>query len=313
MTAITVSIVTRIATVSDVTRCTTVDMVLDVSGTAWEPRIVTPEAAGAAVGGFRAVINPANNRVLAFVGRKYRTNSHVEHIRALAPLVESGDLQPVSVSSWDDGAMLAYQFRANGLTAEIAGHNVSSLFTLVFVHNGEGSDLSFFADFRWTCKNQMGKVRAAAKDRVKHVGPVRDRYADLVADQVRALSSVASQRYSAMRRMAAKPLRGADVMAYWAAALGQDPSRALAEVSEWAKARHVEPKGIVRTIRDITEDYRLDDAGAPLTVWHALNGLTRYVTHSQGRDSDLRSRRALLGEGSAVIDRAWGMAARLAA
>lgn len=309
----------KIAKRVDVSGCRTIDMVLSESGTAWEPRLVVPDVAGAAATGFRAVVNPSNGRTLAFVQHKYRANSHTEHLLALEPLVRSGDILPHSVSSWDNGALLAYQFRVPSLEADIApGRRVSSLLTLAFWHNGEGVDRSFLADFNWFCKNQLGLVRMADDTRgVRHVGQIVDRYAELVQQRIHSFRGAALDRYDAMRRMAAKPLRGYDALAYFVGALGEaDVPKALAEVNDWARqfrATGAEPKGLVRQVRNIVDDYRADDAGAPLSVWHAYNGLTRYVTHTIGRNADVRARNALLGQGQETIDRAWRAAVQLAA
>jgi hypothetical protein len=311
--------VSKLAQVTNVETCGTIDMMLDTSGTGWEPRMVKPEVAGASTGNHMALVNPSTGRTLAFVGAKYRPNSHLSHVRALEPLVQSGAIMPHRVSSWNDGAMLAYQFRCPELETDIApARRVGSLLTLAFYHNGSGCDMSFFADFNWYCTNQMGLVRESNDgQRIKHVGDVVDRYADLVSRRLVQLRSLSGERHALMGRMCTKQLKGADVLAFLATSLGsRDIQATMADIDAFAKARQGNPrtplpKGVARHVVEAVADYRADDAGAPLSVWHTYNGLTRYVTHSHGRDADVRSRSALLGTGAATIERAWELAVSL--
>lgn len=306
----------KIATRTDVSNCTTIDMVLSASGTDWEPKLVRPEIPGATTDGF-ALVNPSNGQSMGFVGKRYSPNSHTEHLRALSGLVQAGDILPVSVSSWDNGAMLAYQFRMPGLSADIApGRTLSSLLTLAFWHGGTGADRVFLCDFNWFCKNQMGMVRKASEGMsVRHSGFNRERYAGLLLNQARAMGEGASARYAQFARMTGRQLKGLDVLSFFAESLGaKDPGEVVAELQEWAKGdQRKEPTGLARNVRDVVADYRRDDAGAPLSVWHAFNGLTRYLTHTAGRNADLRSRSALMGPSASLIDAAYARAVQLAA
>lgn len=310
----------KIAKQFDVRDCNTIDMVLEKSGTAWVPQLVKASdvitSPGIDASGFQAVVNPSNSKVLAFPGKRYRKNDHMSQVQALQPLVQSGEILPAKVSVWDNGAVIAYQFRVPSLE-HVVTHSrmVSDLFTLAFWHNGLGADKSFFASFNWFCLNQMGMVKKANGDNttVRHSGAVLDKYAELVHSQILRLKDASTERYDAMRRMTDKRLVGADLLQFFALSMGDtDSNTTVAHLMANGKDQE-KLSGMAKTVRAIVDSYRKDDAGAPQTVWHAYNGLTRYVTHDQGRNEATRSARALLGQGQGVIARAWDTAVALAA
>lgn len=303
----------KIAKMTDVSGLATIDQVLAVSHTNFTTTLAPIQVAGFDVDGHRAIVRSDSGAVLGVTGERFRANDHIAHLQDLQPLVSSGFLEPAHVAVWDNGARMAFQFRVRELDLAIReGDTVSPLLTLAFGLDGSFSDRTFLAKFRWFCKNQMGAVREATGGvSVRHVGRNVERYADLVSARVASLTGKVREEEGHMRRMLSAPLKGRELLGYFATAIGADDVPAVVtEVRNNGKTPE-KLRGPARVVRSIVDDYRADDGGAPNTVWHAYNGITRYVTHSEGRNEATRSARALLG--SAAIDRAWENAIQIAA
>jgi hypothetical protein len=309
----------KIANVVDVSECTSIQQVLTKSGTDWEPILVRPTYGEFQrveedfdPGSFRAIVNPSTKNALGFVKGKYRTQSHTEQLNMLQPSVTNGIFVPQSVSVWDDGAAIAYQFRVTVLEKLREGIGTSPLLTLAFFHDGKGSDMAFFADFRWFCKNQMGMVADITKglSRARHCSGNRITYQDIMADQVKALEGVVMPRYNQYARMMGNGLTGKPLLSYFGESLGmKEPGKVVDELY----AEPQKPKAEAKTLKEVLAAYREDKTEAPNSVWHAFNGVTRYITHNQGRNPATRAARALLGPGQATIGRAFTLASAMAA
>lgn len=295
----------KLAKVWDVSGCTTVDDMLEKSGTNWDP--VVSDAGG----GYKRVARPDTDTPLSFVGDRYRVNNHRQHLYSLESLIRSGDIIPVSVSVWDNGEVLAYQLRCPNLDVCVHGKDiVSPLLTLAHSYGFKLADSAFFADFRWGCKNQNGIVASLNHDsRVNHRGNNDQRFADVLQRRIGELGSELSDRYSTMRRMSAVPIAGRTLAEYFGVSVGlttEQVDLALTMPKDGIK-------GPASKIADILECYEADDCGAPGTVWQAYNAVTRYETHVAGRNDATRQRRMLLGSGAGVVANAWHEASRLAA
>ncbi len=290
----------KIAKMFDVSGVSNVQNMLEVSQTNWD---IEGREAG---GGFTALVRPDNGTPLAFVGERYRTNSHREQLYALDTFVRNGDLLPVTVSSWDNGAILAYQFQVPALDITVHDSDrVSPLLTLAFAYGFKLADTAFFSDFRWFCKNQLGKVaELSAGYRVKHRGNVKSKYADMLGNRLTELKSDLADRYKAMRGMTTKLLGGRNLHNY----IGQSLGCTDAEIVE----AYVKPTEDLRRnaakIPEVLDCYLEDDCGAPGTVWQAFNAVTRYESHHTGRTVESRLRRNLLGPGQSVASKAFELA-----
>ncbi len=295
----------KIAKVVDVTGCTTIGDMLEKSTTNWD--IVSSDAGG----GFKRLSRPDLDMPVAYVGDRFRTNSHRAQLYSLESMVQSGDILPATVSMWDNGGILAFQFRAPNLDVCIHGKDmISPLLTLICSYGSQVADSAFFADFRAFCKNQFGKVASLNADsRVKHRGDVVGKFADVLGSRLQQLSGELSGRYDSMRRMTTTPIAGRALAQYFGEAVGateEEMTRAWVTPPE-------ELKGTAAKIPAILDCYQTDDGGAPGTVWQAYNAVTRYETHHDGRNEASRARRMLMGAGDAVAHNAFTLAARLAA
>lgn len=266
-------------------------------------------------GGFTKLSRPdpvtSGDLPLAFVGGRYRKNNHRHQLHSLEAMVTSGDIVPASVALWDNGAVLAYQFRCPGL--EVAIHDkdvVSPLLTTIYSYGSQCADSAFFADFRALCKNQFGKVAALNGDsRVHHRGDTKGKFAGVLQSRIGELGGELTGRYDTMRRMTTKAVSGKALGMYFAEAIGAS----YEELDKAWSTDSVALSGNPLKLVELSKCYRADDAGAPGTVWQALNAVTRYETHHDGRNEATRTRRMLLGAGEAVAHKAFTMAAMLVA
>jgi hypothetical protein len=187
---------------------------------------------------------------------------------------------------------------------------VSPLLTLAFAYGSQLADSAFFSDFRWFCKNQLGKVaKLTTESKVKHRGDIVNRFGDILTGRIKELGGELSDRYSAMKRMVAAPIKGRALAEYFGESLGATKE----EIDKaWVMPRE-ELTGTAGRIPEVLDCYAVDDCGAPGTVWQAYNAVTRYETHKNGRSVETRQRRMLLGAGSEVSGNAFSLAARLAA
>ena len=302
----------KIATIIEVDGCNTIAEVLSASSTDWSPRVYPaaygmPDVDGETgdetgrtyddADGFNMIVRPDSGSPLGCVRGRYKAQDHRVQLSQLDSLISDGTLQPATVNVWDGGGMLAYQFRVPSLDTFIGeADSVSPLLTLAFFHNGQGSDLAFFADFRWFCKNQMGRVAQvnSGNGRAVHKGANDVKYADMIQARIADLVGSLTDRYNHMRRMRETQLTGRDQLyGYWAKAmLASDPMQVVKDAFALAK-----PTPEVRVVQHIGAEYLKDDCGAPGSVWQAYNAVTRYLTHSQGHNADNRVKRALLTPG----------------
>ncbi len=302
----------KIAKVVDVTGCTTIGAMLEKSATNWD--VVASDAGG----GFTRLSRPdivsgaePHGLPLAYVGSRFRTNSHQAQLYSLEDMVASGQLIPTSVAIWDNGAVMAHQFRVAALDVCIHGADkVSQLLTLIHAYGSQVADSAFFAGFRAFCKNQFGQMASLNADsRVKHRGDVQGKYADVLSSRIGEIGGELSGQYASMRRMTTTPIAGRELGAYFAEVIGASEAE-LDTVRTLDRAKLV---GKAAQVADIVDCYRVDDGGAPGTVWQAYNAVTRYETHHDGRNEASRTRRMLMGAGNAVAHQAFTVAARLAA
>jgi hypothetical protein len=306
----------KLAQVVEVADCSTITEVLSKSNTAWEPQTarVTGLATGTVTSDFHAIIRPDTNQTLGICTKRYKPNSHVVHLARLDNMVRHGDLKPERVSIWDHGMLLAYQFRAPVLDAEILpGDSVSPLLTLAFYNDGKHGDMSFFADFRWACTNQLGRVAAAmeGKKRTAHRGDVHGNYEKAMTDRISEMSQQARSRYEAMKKMAQKDLTNGDnILFFWQNSLDlrSNPAR---ELMGWNGTDDLSSEA--KQLQQVLGCYREDPTNAPGTVWQAYNAVTRYLTHNVGRNAATRSRRALMGTYDQLQQKAFEEGTRLAA
>jgi hypothetical protein len=311
----------KIAKNTDVSECVSISEVLQKTDTGWEPVVKSiaavqgdsTDTVAIQPMGYRAIVRPDNGTMLGCVTDRYRPNSHVYHVGKLDTLVRNGDLRPAFVSVWDGGRVIAYQFRATLLDMTIRdGDKVSPLLTLAFFHDGKGGDMSFFADFRWFCKNQMGSVAKANTGNAKawHKGNVMGNYDDMLMRQIASMQTDLKPRYDAMRRMAENSVGGRNLLAYFARSFGMvDPDKSVNEL--WTAPS--EAKGDAGILKKVLHAYREDDCGAPGSIWQAYNAMTRYLSHEAGTSPATRAARVLLGSDQKVLGEAYNEATKLLA
>lgn len=290
----------KIATRYDVTDCKSAADILTKCGLMWEPELRPAAYIGdqqaETSDGFRAVVNPVSGKALAYTGPRFRPNSHVKTVNDMEPLMLSGSITPHHVSVWDGGGKIALQYRCPELDVTVGAKSIiSPLLTLVINHDSAGSDRSFFADFDFWCKNQAGLVAKIAGDGVRHSGQILQRYEDLVEQRILSLKGGLGDRYLTMRKMADSPrqLRGKDLVSYFARVMDFEPQ----SVDNTYRAAHegevLSAEG--KVLKAMVADWRSDDHGVPGSVWHAYSAVTRYTTHTEGRNEATRALRALTG------------------
>jgi hypothetical protein len=299
---------TKIARVTDTTSAKTVEAMLKMSQTDFTCELTPIKMPGIGDGGFKAIVRKDIGEILAPVTGRYRINNHMAQLMTLEPLVQAGTILPASVSIWDNGAVLAYQFRCPDLDVNIHGKDmVSPLLTLAFAYGFPLADSAFFADFRWFCKNQLGRVAKLNRDhKVMHRGNVEVKYADMLTGRIGQLGTELADRYGTMRKMLSAPMTGRPLLEY----VGNVFGATREEVEQAWVAPKEDCRANAARIHEVIECHAVDDCGAPGTVWQAYNAVTRYQTHKAGRNEANRTRTMLLGTGNQVAQKAWEMAAK---
>jgi hypothetical protein len=309
------NIMGKIAKVTNVAGCRTIAEVLQRSETNFTATMVPAQVPVAGklyqAGGFQAIVRDDLDTVIGMVQSRYAINNHQDQLMALEHFMQQGDIEAVSVSQWDNGAILAYQFRCPGLDVVIHHEDVvSPLLTLAFAYGYPLADTAFFSDFRWFCKNQMGKVAGLTEGyRIRHKGNVQVKYADMVGKRLGELSGELGPRYQAMRQMTTKSLTGRALAEYVGEAVGASKE----DVDQAWVMPEEDRRGKATLIGEVIDCYAQDDCGAPDTIWQAYNAVTRWGTHVHGRSEATRNKAMLLGEGSKLANRAWELAARMVA
>lgn len=302
----------KLAKVIDVTGVTTIGDMLAKSNTDWDT--VVSDAGG----GFKRLSRPdmvgettPQGLPLAYVGSRFAVNNHRAQLYSLEEHVRQGDLIPSFVSVWDNGAVLAFQFRVPSLEVTIHGTDTMSQYlTMIAAYGSQVADSAFFAGFRAFCKNQFGQMASLnAGSRVKHRGDVVNKYADVLSSRLSEVRGELSGQYESMRRMVSAPIKGRALAQYFGEAVGASPE----DIDRAWVTEPSELSGTAAKIPEILECYQADDGGAPGSVWQAYNAVTRYETHKDGRTEASRTRRMLMGEGNNIAHRAYTLAAQLAA
>jgi hypothetical protein len=315
----------KVAKRYDVSSAKTPEDFLAITGLNWEPQVrqagfmpmLDDPAAKADAGSFRAIVQPITGQAMAFVSPRFKPNSHVKALHDVWGLVGHGAIVPHGASVWDGGRRIAMQFRAPELDVMVGPKSViSPLLTLVVNHDSTGADRSFFADFDFWCRNQDGIVQKIQGEGVRHSSGVLSKYEDLLESRIRSLRDGDKTRYGLMQRMAngRKDLKGVPLLNYFATALDLAPTSVqdTIDVSLAAKASGtvevLSAEG--KILKAVVADWRADDHGVPNTAWHAYSAVTRYTTHTEGRNEATRLQRAMLGSQDRYT-RAFTEAARL--
>lgn len=273
----------KIAKVVDVATCRNANEILVTSDTDWAPHAVSLDTLGPNPRGLQAILRPDNGALFGTVGDRYTVRDHRESIVALDGLIRMGDIRPVSVSVWDNGACLAYQFGVRGSEANGSLGSVETFLTLASWHDGKGAERCFFSDFRWFCKNQMGAVNRSegAEVRIRHSATVSERFASTLQERISSLrAGEVAQRRENYRRMMSHKFSPKNLL-QWTADAIQLPADDLGERSD-------------RVMAPLLASYAADDCGAPNTLWHAYNAATRVLTH-EGRNQANVSYDSVLG------------------
>ncbi len=292
----------KIATRYDVTDCTSPEALLTRCGLNWEPEIQRAEGGNYTAAQFRAVINPLTSKALAFASSRFKPNSHIKAVNDMWGLVQHGSAAPHSVSVWDGGGRIAMQFRCPELDVKVGPKSViSPLLTLVVNHDAKGADRGFFADFDYWCKNQAGMVAKVQGDGVRHSSSVVTKYEELLEERIRSLREGMGDRYATMRKMAEsnRMLVGKDLLVYFGRALDIAPESVADSVQKAHRGEVLSSDG--KVLKALYDDWKADDHGVPGTVWHAYSAVTRYTTHTEGRNEATRMQRALLGSQSRYV------------
>lgn len=306
---------TKIATRYDVTDCTTPEQLLAKCGLNWEPQLANASYASLApiVGKnpFRAVVNPTTGDALAYASSRFKPNSHVKVVNDIWPLVAHGSATPQNVSVWDGGGRIALQFRCPDLDVRVGPKSlISPLLTLVVNHDAASADRGFFCDFDYWCKNQAGMVAKVQGDGVRHSSTVITRYEDLVESRIRSLRGGMGDRYATMKLMAESPLqlRGVELVSYFARAMDIAPTSVQETFRAAQEGEVLSADG--KVLKALVGEWRHDDHGVPGSAWHAYSAVTRYTTHTEGRNEATRLQRAMLGSQDRYV-RAFTEAAAL--
>lgn len=308
----------KIAKIVETQFSNTIEGMLNASGTNWDAKLVPArlsDSPSPATGGFNAIVRGDSGTPLAFVSERFRPNSHRQQLQALSPLVESGLIKPASVSMWDNGAILAYQFSVPSLEIAVGGTDkVSHLLTLMYSYGFKVADMAFVAGFRAFCKNQMGAfARLAGDDKVRHRGDVVGKYADILRKRISELTGEVQERGQLMAAMGERMLTAKATLDYIGQSIGvtqADVERAYVSTSEELHAGGPSDAG-PRRILDVIDCYKQDNCGAEGSVWHAYNAVTRYTTHKYGKNDASRMRSVMMGQGAAVNARAWQLASNI--
>lgn len=306
----------KVATRYDVTDCATPEALLSRCGLDWEPVIRRASYEGESAAHtqfFRAIVNPVTGKALSYTSPRFKPNSHVKTVNDVWGLVTHGSATPHNVSVWDGGGRIALQFRCNDLEVKIGPKSViSPLLTLVINHGKQGADRGFFADFDLWCKNQAGMIARIQGDGVRHSSDVLSKYEDLLETRIKSLREGMGDRYATMRRMAESPVmvRGKALVEYFARALDLAPASVDETFTAAKEGEVLSADG--KVLKALVADWRADDHGVPGTAWHAYSAVTRYTTHTEGRNEATRLQRAMLGSQDRYV-RAFTEAARMVA
>lgn len=263
----------KIANVVDVSACRSAQDILTASDTDWAPLTASLDSVGPNVRGLKAIVRPDTRAVFGAVGDRYTVRDHRESVMALDGLIRAGDIRPVSVSVWDNGASLAFQFGVTRSAANGEFGGLETLLTLATWHDGKGAERCFFADFRWFCKNQMGLVDTSEGSdiRIRHSSTVSERFSELLQSRIAELSAgTLARRRDNYRRMMAHRFAPTALLTWTADALG------LASDESGNRSD--------RVMAPLLAAYAEDDCGHPNSLWHAYNAATRVLSH-EGRNS----------------------------
>jgi len=105
-------------------------------------------------------------------------------------------------------------------------------------------------------------------------------------------------------------IRGKELVQYFARALDLAPASVDETFTAAKEGEVLSADG--KILKALVADWRADDHGVPGTAWHAYSAVTRYTTHTEGRNEATRLQRAMLGSQERYV-RAFKEAATLVA
>lgn len=257
----------------------------------------------------RVCVRESDGRELGSVGPMWSPIQNLEAFAAYQPLVDEGIVTLETAGSLRNGERVWILARLAGSAIEVAdGDTVDRFVLFAHGHDGKLAIRCGFTLVRVVCANTLGAALLAGKSsglaKIFHFGNALESVKAVLDGIRKACSEGAFEAVAKrMQQLAKLPIRSADQIADFVAAVYGSKERGVQERAEKRQSEKVEE--ITRLFESGTGS---DLTGSKGTAWGLYNALTEYETHVRGKDAALRAERVTTGDSQGLLARGLDVA-----
>ncbi len=265
-----------------------------------------------------ATVRDTDNAILGIVGTDYKPVQNIQAFEWFQPWIDSGQACLESAGSLKGGRHVWVLARVNRDPVEVVkGDPIIRYILLSNSHDGSRGVRAGFTGTRVVCWNTVNAALSAKQSRllkVRHTKNVIEALKD-----IHETMDLANTRFLAtieqMRAMSRKGVTKETLTEYVTRVFRPKPLTAddLATETE-VEAEEEKCERLVGKIIPLFEGGRGNALpGVRGTMWAAYNAVTEYLTWERGRTDDNRLTSLWFGDGQGVAQRAFTVAAQMAA
>jgi phage/plasmid-like protein (TIGR03299 family) len=263
-----------------------------------------------------ANVRSTDSSILGVVGTGYRPVQNVDAFKWFQPWVDAKEVTLDTAGSLKNGRHVWVLAQINRDPVEVVKDDPIVRYILVSnSHDGSRMVRAGFTGTRVVCWNTVNAALTSKQSKLLKVRHTEN--AEESLQDIQQVMNLADKRFMAtieqMRSMARKGVTTSSLLEYVTQVFRPKPVLNEIDAEEMPEEEE-RCERLVGKIIPLFEGGRGNELpGVKGTMWAAYNAVTEYLTWTRGRNVDNRLTSLWLGDGQAVAQRAFDVAARMAA
>ena len=253
-----------------------------------------------------AIRKSDDKSILGVVGHRYTVLQNKEAFSCFQDFLNAGEATLDSAGSFEEGRIVWILAKINRDPIVVAKDDeILKYILLSHSHDGKMSVRFGFTPIRISCQNTLSM--AHDKDiskliRIRHNSQVHRNLSD-----ISSIMNVANQEFEASgeryKYLATRTINRSDLMRY---------IKIVLEVDETVGMTKMEEASLSDIMFKFENGYGNDNKAIAGTWWAAYNGVTEWLSHSKGRNTDSRINSLWLGNAAVMNHKALDLAVQMA-